>query len=122
MEVVKEETKEEIASESPKRDWKPEDIITGIYIIRESSPKASTDIGFRGSVTFKVGWHLIGDPKKQYCLVSIADGMILNVDRSYPATKEELCYYLNSDEHGYRQATLEEIIGVETCLVKNYSK
>lgn len=95
-----------------KNIWRPENIVAGLLIIRESSSKHPTkpsgvavpvDLGFARTVTYKIGWtHSKEEP---YGLISVlTDGMYIPI-----GTKEQMCEHFNNDEYGYRPLTKEEM-------------
>ena len=89
-----------------KNIFKPADIQGGMYIIRETSPKDSKNLGFAATVAFKIGWnaHVNGE----YGLIShFTDGMYMKY-----GTKEELCEKLNNDVAGYRPLTKQEYLKI----------
>jgi len=101
-----------------KNIWTPKDIEAGMLIIRESSPKKSTNLSFATTVTYKIGFGHFGekgksekgyDTDQQYCKIAVfTDGLV------YPVgfTKQDLCDALNKDEIGYRPLTIDEAISL----------
>lgn len=85
--------------------FKPSDFEScGQLIVRESSTPHSDDIGFMSSVSYKIGWIMHGDKPNSTCMISLTDGMIIDV-----GTVEKLCENLNNDQFGYRPLTVSEM-------------
>jgi hypothetical protein len=90
-----------------KHQFEPSDFEGGgQMIIRNSSPPKSKDLSFAASVAYKICW-LSGRDERNYCLISLADGMIIS-----GLTANRLCERLNEDEYGYRPMTKEEIAAI----------
>lgn len=93
-----------------KNIWLPKDIEAGLFIIRESSPKKSKDLGFAKTVVFKIGFVNVLENDisvQKYCKISVlTDGFVAAIGN----TKEEFANYLNDDKSGYRPLTKEEMI------------
>lgn len=135
-----------------RRIWKPEDITAGLYIVRCSATKGSTNHGFLASVMFQVGWSMVlgrhectditltdtdgkiskrflvvdrsSDSKHQYTLNSVSDGLshadIYKLNPFMGYSKDKLCEYFNTDNHGYRPAIQEEVINAIKNCRKNF--
>ena len=91
------------------------DQLTGAWIIRNSSPLGSTDLGFACTVIYKIGFMTNPDGKGNiYTLISaFTDGMIfpigdkktlidkINADDYRPLTKEEYIKIISSTNQGF---------------------
>ena len=94
-----------------KNIWKESDLISGLYIVRESSPKGSTDLGFKRTVCFKLGFcsqietGLYGDKGSWGYISFLTDGWYCHL-----GSKEAVLKVLNEDEYGFRPLTKEEYI------------
>lgn len=85
--------------------WKAEDIIAGLWLIRNSSTNVKEDPGFASTVTFVISWRMDG-PGNQYGLTNqLTDGMFLDY-----GSKAQMAKKLNEDEFGYRAITKEEVM------------
>jgi hypothetical protein len=76
----------------------------GQLIIRNSSPRGSTDISFALSVSYKIGYISTEPGPKKLTKVSLNDGwtQVFESDKA-------LCDALNKDAHGYRPMNKREI-------------
>ena len=84
--------------------FEPEDFKgSGQMVIRNSCPVGSTDLSFAASVAYKVGWTTGKGPQK-VTLISLADGMVCEFKNA-----DDLCDHLNTDSHGFRPMTDDEI-------------
>ncbi len=91
-----------------RKQWKPEDIFGGLYIIRETSPFGSANLGFARTVTFKIGYdnrNLKAHYGKMNCLT---DGWYNEIGND----KQSVADYLNADLNGYRKLTKAEYIAM----------
>ena len=99
-----------------KTTWTTDDISAGMYIVRTDADIIE-DTGYLTTITYKIGWHLTvskdnnGLRKYDYCLLSMADGMVYC---EHP--RDEMAKFLNSrgrDKKGnYRKATKSELIRI----------
>ena len=77
----------------------------GLFIIRYFDEDIKTNVGYAATVSYKLSYQHHRDFK--YGLVNfLSDGWFNPVCK----TKEELCEILNTDKHGYRLLTKEEVI------------
>ena len=100
-----------------KNIWTEKDICTGMYIIRESSPKNSGNLPFARTVCYKIGYGYFEKEglsekgyktKQQYCLISmLTDGMVCPIG----FTNKDVAKYFNETyDNGYRPLSKEEYI------------
>ena len=96
-----------------------QDITAGMLIIKETSPRGSSDLSFARTVTYKIGFGHFGKSivpegksyktDQEYCLISVlTDGMVIPCGH----TKEQMAEKLNVDSAGYRPLTKEEYIAM----------
>lgn len=95
--------------------WTEEDIIAGMYVIRNSAKHIDVNPGFAASVTYQIGW-ISSAPKHHYILVSVTDGMAMLAN--YQFNKKEFANHLSKDDHGYRLITHTEL-GIINRHLKN---
>ena len=101
--------------------WLPEDIEAGLFVIRNSAPKDSKDLGFMRTVTYKVGFLpeqltvSSGSGEKYVKMSVMTDGFV-----TLPKTKVELAEIFNNDAYGYRPATRKEITDMIMSSVQGF--
>lgn len=85
-------------------EWDADDIKAGMYVIKNSSPIGTTDLGFARTVTYKIGWNCKGD-KSFGMIACLTDGMFFSIGDKYAMVD-----HLNDDEFGYRPLTKPEYL------------
>lgn len=80
----------------------------GQVVVRNSSPEDSTDLSFKASVSYKIGWMHAPNGENHYFMISLTDGMITRCGPSL----ENLCNYFNNDAVGFRPLTKQELMDV----------
>lgn len=90
-----------------KYKFEEKDIELGTFVIKNSSPKGSGDLGFASTVAYKICWIPEGKINT-YCMVAMfTDGGIFKL-----GTKDELLQHINEDKHGYRPLTKQELLNI----------
>lgn len=97
--------------------WTAADIIGGAFIVRESSPLGATNLGFKRTVTFKIGFSFDTQRSDYGLCNALTDGFYKAM-----GSKEQLAEYLNKDEYGYRSLTKPEFLEMAEHMKQGYAE
>lgn len=98
--------------------WKESDILIGMYITKNTSPKKSKNLSFAVTVTYKIGFSYYPEDKKYGLISCLTDGFYTPIANNY----QELVDYLNnSDNGGFRKVSMNRYIKLLKNTTHNFN-